>query len=44
MDLLFYYPKAINSNGEEIATCGGITLFNGAAKGTICGYNFNLDE
>lgn len=44
MDFLFYYPKALDSKGEEIGLCGGITLFNGAAQGTICGNNFNSAE
>jgi hypothetical protein len=44
MDFLFYYPKAVDSKGEEIFACGGVTLFNGAAKGTICGSNFNAGE
>ncbi len=44
MDFLFYYPKAIDSKGEEIVPCGGITLFNGAANGTICGNTVRLDQ
>ncbi len=44
MDLIFYYPRVLNANGGEITTCGGFTLFNGAKKGTICGYDVNMEE